>query len=223
MPRVNVYLPENLEQGVRQLRLPISAICQAALTRATAEVAEYRALPFGPNGLLPLTEKARAAIRAASYATRGRPITSTDLLREFTQQEGVVTTAIVSLGVSPDDIAVGLPETGEEHDPFQESTRPYSPSGHELLRTAADEAAGVGHDYLAPEHFLLALASSAQDWAKSSREAISVDGGTLRRAVQDAMMSRPGTSARPGSTSPQMAQQLSDLRQRVEQLEQRLA
>src|SRR5437762_7423351 len=43
MPKINVYLSDELAAAVRDLQVPVSAVCQSALERAVREVTALRA------------------------------------------------------------------------------------------------------------------------------------------------------------------------------------
>jgi len=42
MPKINVYLPDELALAVRDAQVPVSAICQAALEKAVREMSALR-------------------------------------------------------------------------------------------------------------------------------------------------------------------------------------
>ncbi|BCJ68123.1 hypothetical protein [Polymorphospora rubra] len=93
MPKVNVYLPDALADRVREARLPISRICQAALTRAldgtdgmTRSADAETPLPE-PIGLTPQPNHHVAAILRQSHdiaAGRGAAtVEPVDILQAF--------------------------------------------------------------------------------------------------------------------------------------------
>ena len=50
MPKINVYLPDDLAAAVRDTQLPVSAICQAALERAVRDIEAARSTDEPPTG-----------------------------------------------------------------------------------------------------------------------------------------------------------------------------
>lgn len=77
MPKINVYLPDDLAEAVRQAAVPVSAVCQQALARAVANAAaikEVVAAPGQVNGRSsgPLTARATWVLQIASDEARRR-------------------------------------------------------------------------------------------------------------------------------------------------------
>ena len=48
MPKINVYLPDDLAAAVRDAQIPVSAVCQAALERAVRDVSALRGSDEAP-------------------------------------------------------------------------------------------------------------------------------------------------------------------------------
>ena len=48
MPKINVYLPDDLAAAVRDAHVPVSAVCQNALERAVRDVTSLRATDRPP-------------------------------------------------------------------------------------------------------------------------------------------------------------------------------
>src|SRR5919106_1972232 len=80
MPKINVYLPDELAEAVRDAQLPISAVCQTALERAVRDVSSARGAHQAPAGDRPgvglfarFTPRARQAVTLAEQAAREIP------------------------------------------------------------------------------------------------------------------------------------------------------
>src|SRR5262245_1865907 len=80
MPKINVYLPEELSVAVKEAQLPISAICQAALEKAVRDVTSARGSEGPPPDDRPwvglfgrFTPRARQAVALAEQAARNVP------------------------------------------------------------------------------------------------------------------------------------------------------
>src|SRR5207302_5727779 len=80
MPKINVYLPDDLAAAVRDAQVPVSAVCQNALERAVRDITSLRATDQPPPedhpGLGPLgrfTPRARRALALAEDAAREVP------------------------------------------------------------------------------------------------------------------------------------------------------
>src|SRR3954452_20250865 len=79
MPKINVYLPDELATAVKEAQVPVSAICQAALERAGREVPSARGSDEAPDDRVRsrlfgrFTPRARAAVTLAEEAARAVP------------------------------------------------------------------------------------------------------------------------------------------------------
>src|SRR4051794_26152476 len=77
MPKINVYLPDDLAAAVRDAQVPVSAICQRALERAVRDVESLRAADEVPpmdkpaHGMFGrFTPRARAVVSSAEELAR---------------------------------------------------------------------------------------------------------------------------------------------------------
>src|SRR4051794_32714388 len=77
MPKINVYLPDELAEAVRDSGVPVSAICQRALETSVRRVTAIRAATIGelagedPTTKLPhFTERARKTVKLAIETAR---------------------------------------------------------------------------------------------------------------------------------------------------------
>src|SRR4051812_4520606 len=80
VPKINVYLPDDLAEAVRDAQIPVSSICQSALERAVREVTALRehssapaatdVLPDFPTAFYRYTNRARKAVELAGDAAR---------------------------------------------------------------------------------------------------------------------------------------------------------
>ncbi|HZD98902.1 MAG TPA: type II toxin-antitoxin system CcdA family antitoxin, partial [Micromonosporaceae bacterium] len=78
MPKINVYLPDELAEAVKEAGVPVSAICQRALEQAVRRITAIRQAALdGANGdtladrLPTFTVRARNAIQGAIDRSRG--------------------------------------------------------------------------------------------------------------------------------------------------------
>ncbi len=76
MPKVNVYLPDDLAEQVRIRQVPLSAVCQAALRNyldlQTADVDDIRIVIDAPAGSIPVIDETGRPILQFDVAS-GRP------------------------------------------------------------------------------------------------------------------------------------------------------
>ncbi|MEU5549714.1 Clp protease N-terminal domain-containing protein [Micromonospora sp. NPDC047793] len=176
MPKINVYLPDALAERVRQARLPVSRICQAALAqaldgadRAAHDAVADLALPE-PVDLAPPPNHHVAAILRQAYdvaAARGAALVEpVDLLQAFLDEgESLVLNAVELLGFPAASIqaaidgAVGR-RPGGAHTPRRNGgvTPPaLSADARTTVTTAATQAAAHGSATIAGSHLLLGL------------------------------------------------------------------
>ena len=89
MPKINVYLPDDLAEAVKEASVPVSAICQAALEQAVRRLTTIRQLVASDldsdtlESRLPrFTEKARTAFKLAAEqaCAAGVPLVGTEHL-----------------------------------------------------------------------------------------------------------------------------------------------
>lgn len=123
VPKINVYLPDDLADAVKEMGVPVSAICQRALEASVRRVTAIRQATLGqvppddPAGRLAhFTAKARAAVglavrsaRASGSDTVGTEHLLTGLLADDTNLAMVVLT---SMEIEPAAIGQALAAAG---------------------------------------------------------------------------------------------------------------
>src|SRR5699024_44283 len=79
MPKINVYLPDELAEAVKESGLPVSAVCQRALEVSVRRVGAIRAAVIGalagedpPAGLTQVAQRARSVLKLAVTNARER-------------------------------------------------------------------------------------------------------------------------------------------------------
>ncbi|MFI9639008.1 Clp protease N-terminal domain-containing protein [Micromonospora sp. NPDC051925] len=178
MPKINVYLPDALADRVREARLPVSRICQVALTQALdgndnaahdapAELAlpEQVALTPPPNHHV-------AAILRQSYdvaAARGSAaVETTDVLQAFLDEgESLVLNTVELLGFPVASIQAAVTAEVDARTTAAGQGPPGSSAGgdaptmatgtHAALAVAAAQARAHGSTVTAGSHLLLGL------------------------------------------------------------------
>ncbi|MEV5711890.1 hypothetical protein AB0K82_42870, partial [Actinoallomurus sp. NPDC052274] len=98
MPKINVYLPDELAEAVKNADVPVSAICQRALEQAVRRVTAIRQTALGEltsdalaDRLPSFTQRAHTTIKLAidRASTGGRPNVGTaDLLAGIVTEGG---------------------------------------------------------------------------------------------------------------------------------------
>jgi ATP-dependent Clp protease ATP-binding subunit ClpA len=234
VPKINVYLPDELAAAVRDANVPVSAICQAALERAVRGVNALRTADWPPTpvpGTAPetgpfarFTPRARHAIVLAQKAAADRPhnyIGTEHLLVGILDEGGNLGLRVLTtLDIEIDDLraellaSMGPPtEPGPEKLPF---TRLLKAS----LEAAAREALGLGHNYVGCEHLLLGLLATEDGLASQVLRRMGLDMRTTKRTVVAALVGFVQARETLGVTGDTNAQ-LAEIKRRLDALEQR--
>ena len=122
MPKINIYLPDDLASAVREARIPVSAVCQRALADAVSAADSSVGDPPAPNegDTVPqhrlrnrLTDRAMMVIDLAAEATGDRQhVTSVELAEALVQQgNNLALTALRSVDIEPEDLVNELRAT----------------------------------------------------------------------------------------------------------------
>ena len=152
MPKINVYLPDELAAAVRDAQVPVSAICQAALERAVRDIGAARSTDEPPAGgrvrgrlFRRFTDRARSAVSAAQREAQehGHRYIGTEHLLLGVLDEGanLGIKVLESLEVEPADlraelVASLLPAGGPPGE-----KPPFTPLAKAVLEHAASEVA----------------------------------------------------------------------------------
>jgi hypothetical protein len=213
VPKINVYLPDDLAAAVKEAGVPVSSVCQQALSEAVLAATGGTV----PSGGLDMTETAdwnRFTARARSAvdrALRNKPTTTVELLSALVDEgENLALTVLAALDVEPPDVVAEARGHG---------------NGSDLrgpLDRAVSEAVRLQHNYVGCEHVLLGLAAGPDDDGVAvALRATGADLARLRTAVSaavaGAVFSRT-QQATAGMSAPVRAI-LEDIRSRLARLE----
>ena len=200
MPKINVYLPEDLASAVREAQLPVSAICQAALERAVSGVSAMRAADTPPlvtsagtgiggasGPFARFTPRARHSVVLGQKAAHDKPhnyMGTEHLLRGLLDEGGnLAVKALASLDIEIDDLRAELDASmGPATDPGPEPV-PFTPLLKSSLEAATREALSMGHNYIGCEHLLLGLLATEEGLASKVLRRMGVELRTTKRAV----------------------------------------
>jgi ATP-dependent Clp protease ATP-binding subunit ClpC len=196
MAKVNVYLPDDLEQAVRAAGLSLSPICQSALRDAVEVMGALRASGDGRGRFTPRLIEIIDDVAAAS-AARGRQVTALELLCGIIKHgENLGARTLTMLGVD-------LPE------PKRSSA---AKGGGELARDAREVLASayrvsleMKHPHVGTEHVVIALADDGSP-AADLFAALGLDGRNLRQTVER-LIANPWSTER---TTPEVKRELID-------------
>jgi ATP-dependent Clp protease ATP-binding subunit ClpA len=200
VPKINVYLPEELADAVRDAAIPVSAVCQQALQRAVREVTAMRAStdrlssePGQAATFSRFTDRARSAIDLAKQQAtrRGDATVGSEhvLLGILDESENLAVRALQALDVDPADVRTELearlsanrrqpPAPGEAADQSA-----LDPRARRALELATTEALALGHNYVGCEHLLLGLAAEPDGIAGEVLRGMGVEHRIARRTV----------------------------------------
>ena len=190
MPKINVYLPDDLADAVRHTGLPVSPICQRALEQAVRRITTIRQavladldpdrlseqLPsFTGRLVIVLTLAARRAQETGAAA-----VTTGDLLHGMlAENHNLGLQILTAMDVAPSSLTA--PATPEP--PTTAGTLRFSGAAAVALELSVGEAIGLGHNYVGCEHLLIGLAAEPDGAAGELLRSRAVDGRAARRAV----------------------------------------
>ena len=236
MPKINVYLPDDLADAVRDAGLPVSSICQRALEQAVRRTTAIRQAllddirPDQLSARLPsFTARLVDAVTLAADRAKaaGHPhVTTADLLAGMIAEGGNLALQILlALEVDPATLTV---EAAAEPGPDEPGLR-FSGPAAVAIELAVGEAIGLGHNYVGCEHLLIALSAETDGAAGELLRARGADGRATRRAVAAALAGY--AHLRASTTAPALPPvvltafraELGPLIERIERLEANLA
>lgn len=201
MPKINVYLPDELAQAVKESGVPVSAICQRALDQAVRRITAIRSAALAdltredlaatfPN----VTARARDAIAHAVEAARerGAALAGTgDLLAGVLAQEGNLALRVLELMEIDPAVARARLDDREEDGPGGpgrgDGLRWGGPAAA-ALELAATEAIASGHNYIGCEHLLVGLVTEPDGTAGRVLRDLGAEQRAVRRTVESALM-----------------------------------
>jgi ATP-dependent Clp protease ATP-binding subunit ClpA len=248
MPKINVYLPDDLADAVRDTGVPISTICQRALELAVNRVTTIRQstamdlLPADndPIGRMQLfTARCQRIIEQGidhAHERTAPNVGTADLLGAIVAEGTNLAVQILStLGIQPSSLtipATASPATASPAKPEPggagEGLR-FSDPAAIALELAVAEATALGHNYVGTEHILIALATEPDGAAGKALREAGADAKTLRRTVVAALagykylQAQSAPAKQMGALMAAVRQELQPLVHRIERLETRLA
>lgn len=186
MPKINVYLPDELAETVKDLNIPVSAICQRALEGSVKRIMSIRALTVedlmgGSARGEQFTERALNAIRLAAQAADSK-ITSAHLLHGIVSEGANLALDVLrAIDIEPHVLPAKLT-------PFDITPGSgLADDAANALELAVVEAIALGHNYVGCEHLLLGLVAEPDGKAGEVLRELGTDIKSARRAVQTAL------------------------------------
>lgn len=205
VPKINVYLPDDLADAVKEMGVPVSAICQRALEASVRRVTAIRQAALGEvhlddsaGRLAHFTAKARTAVGRAvrSAHAGGSAMVGTEhllagLLGDETNLAMVVLT---SMEIEPGAIRSALaargvmfPTPGHPEPAAESGGLRFSGPAANALELAVTESVGLGHNYIGCEHLLLGLATENEGTGGAVLRDLGAEPRPVRRAMTAAL------------------------------------
>lgn len=248
MPKINVYLPDDLATAVREAGIPVSPVCQKALAEAVRRVGRARKTverlrdpDFDPAGVpqiasriashmtLRLSEAIRLAREASGPA--GRVETKHLLTGVLDEGHNLGIRLLQALGADPDELRDAILEIHAEEASPAGAGEPGGPGDTSLwtglslparmsIASALEASIDLGHNYLGCEHLLLGLLNTHDSQAARVLHSFGIDAASARRAVTTAIA---GFAQARETSAPADAGNLDEIVRRLDAVERRLA
>jgi ATP-dependent Clp protease ATP-binding subunit ClpA len=213
MPKVNIYLPDDLAAAVKDAGVPLSAVCQRALEQAVRRVTQIRqiftgdavaadvhspAVEFTARAARML-ESARAAARSAGLASAG---TGHLLAAIAADENSLAVRVLTAFEISPQQVRSELERLANADDQSVAGAEAAPAAGPGLdqqvatvLELAAVESSGLGNSYIGTEHLLLGLIGEPDGVAGRVLRSLGADLRVTRRLVAAALAGWAARSA----------------------------
>lgn len=242
MPKINVYLPDDLADGVKATGVPVSAICQRALEQSVRRVSAIRATVLGdleaddPTAeFSQFTERTRTVIKLAIKQARasGAASVGTEHLLHGMLAEGtnLALRVLSAMDIDSAHVARALANSSPAQATGTPTATQFSGPAANALELTVTEALALGHNYVGCEHLLLGLISESDGTAGHVLRELGIDLRPTRRTVVAALTGYTHLRAQASTTTPADAaamiatvvrQELRPILDRVERLEQRV-
>jgi ATP-dependent Clp protease ATP-binding subunit ClpA len=232
MPKINVYLSDELAEAVKEAGLPVSPICQRALEVAVRKVAALKEtvnnMDFTKDleitaQLEHFTRKAHDAIETAMRLSGDAPVGTQHLLEAILAGgDNMAVSALRSLEVEPDDLREDL--EAKRVTPGAATGEEFGPDAIAALKGALREAIGMAHNYIGCEHLLLGLVGEEDGEGGRLLRARGLEPKQVRRAVLAALQGYGYARQRDQQAgAEQLKQVLGSFSQRLDRIEAKLA
>jgi ATP-dependent Clp protease ATP-binding subunit ClpA len=229
MPKINVYVSDELAEAIKDSGIPVSAVCQRALETAVRRVTAIREATITPsagfdnlsNRLTHFTDRVRVVLKLAVQDAHARsaPEAGTEHLLSGLLQEGgnLALTVLRAIDIEPEQVRLELDrrlppatDTDRVAEPTADPEPAASPEGGikiggqaaSALELAVTEATSLGHDYVGCEHLLLGLIAEPDGLGGSILRGLGAELRLTRRAVSAALAGYIYLRAQQGQNEP---------------------
>jgi Clp amino terminal domain, pathogenicity island component len=234
MPKVNVYLPDELAAAVKETQIPVSAVCQAALERAVRDVTAARNADDAPPSELPVTgmfgrftlraqQVVSLAQRAARDAMHNYVGTEHVLIGILDEGTSVAVKVLARLDIDTEDLRAELRASmGPASDAVPPGHLPFTPLSKRALEFTTKEALMLGHNYIGCEHLLLGLLATDEGLASKVLRRMGVELRTTRQAVVAVLSSYAAQPTQRAAAATPSQATLTKILERLDAIERRL-
>lgn len=205
MPKINVYLPDELAEAVKEAGVPVSAICQRALETAVRRITGIREAVLNDvagsdtsGRLAHFTARARTSVKLAVHhaRTQGAAAVGTEHLLAGMLDEGgnLALQVLLVLEIEPEtlrrELDLAAAATAAAAVPGSDESEPlrFSPDAAAAFELAVGEALALSHNYVGCEHLLLGLVAEPDGRGGSVLRALGAEQRLTRRAVSAALV-----------------------------------
>ncbi|MER5650455.1 Clp protease N-terminal domain-containing protein [Streptosporangium sp. NPDC002524] len=216
MPKINVYLPDELAEAVKKAGVPVSAVCQRALEQAVRRVTAIRETALGTSDLDDLTARltqftprAREVIKLSVDQARalGAAEVGTEHLLGGILAEGrnLALHVLGALEIDPEEIRRRLDRLSlDASSPADaaEAELAFGAPAAAALEMTVTEATSLGHNYVGCEHLLLGLVAEPDGAAGRILRELGADHRLTRHAVSAALAGYVHLRAQTQPTAP---------------------
>ncbi|GII96167.1 Clp protease N-terminal domain-containing protein [Sinosporangium siamense] len=236
MPKINVYLPDDLAEAVKDTGVPVSAICQRALEQAVRRITAIRQTAVAEldtdtlGAQFPqLTPRARTVIAIAVGRARDGEATGVGtghlLGAMLAEGQNLALHVLRAIEIDPDQVLRDLERHGDTETSAPAAEVRFTGPAAAALELSVGEAISLGHNYVGCEHLLLGLAGEPDGTAGQVLRALGADLRVARRGVAAALAGYVHLRASQAAADPAQAlaaavrQELQPLIARIERLE----
>ena len=247
MPKINVYLPDDLADAVKESGVSVSAVCQRALEQAVRRVTAIRQTALADlvaddlAARLPhFTPRAVAAVRLGIERAAAQPTTEVGTAHlvggVLTEGTNLALQVLRAMEIDPENagrlLDSQLSEAADAASAGDGTPPQFSQTAANALELAVTEATSLGHNYIGCEHLLLGLVSEPEGTGGKILRSLGAEPRLTRRAVtaalagyvhlqsQAATPPAPATASGSDAVAAAIRQELEPVIQRLERLEQ---
>ncbi len=213
MPKINVYVSDELAEAIKESGVPVSAVCQRALETAVRRVTAIREAVLSPTAdpgedvgrMSHFTPRSKHAVKVAAHVARdggAAEVGTEHLLAGILATEGNVALGVLhAMDIRPEQVRAELDRltttAGGPGGAGAEDLTPGAPTDAADLRFGAQaaaalelavtEATSMGHNYVGCEHLLLGLIAEPDGDGGRILRSLGAELRLTRRAVTAAL------------------------------------